>query len=36
MASFLFGLNREIQDSVEMHHYVELEDMVYMAIKVEQ
>lgn len=36
MARFLFGLNREIHDRVEMHHYVELEDMVHMAIKVEQ
>ena len=36
MARFLMGLNREIHDRVEMHHYVELEDMVHMAIKVEQ
>jgi hypothetical protein len=28
--------NREIHDKVEMQHYVELEDMVHMAIKVEQ
>jgi hypothetical protein len=35
MARFLFGLNREIHDKVEMQHYVELE-MVHMAIKVEQ
>jgi hypothetical protein len=36
MARFLLGLNREIYDKVEMQHYVELEDMVHMAIKVEQ
>jgi hypothetical protein len=33
MARFLLGLNREIHDKVEMQHYVELEDMVHMAIK---
>jgi hypothetical protein len=36
MARFLLGLNREIHDKVEMQHYVELKDMVHMAIKVEQ
>jgi hypothetical protein len=36
MARFLLGLNREIHDEVEMQHYVELEDMIHMAIKVEQ
>ena len=36
MARFLLGLNREIHDKVEMQHYVELEDLVHMAIKVEQ
>ena len=36
MARFLLGLNWKIQDKVEMQHYVELEDMVHMAIKVEQ
>ena len=36
MARFLLGLNREIHDKVEMQHYVKLEDMVHMAIKVEQ
>jgi hypothetical protein len=35
-ARFLLGLNREIHDKVEEQHYVELEDMVHMAIKVEQ
>lgn len=36
MARFLFGLNWEIRDRAEMHHYVELKDMVHMVIKVEQ
>ena len=35
MARFLAGLNREIQNVVELQHYVELEDMVHMAIKIE-
>ena len=35
MARFLVGLNREIVNLVELHHYVELEDMVHMAIKIE-
>jgi hypothetical protein len=36
MARFLLGLNREIHDKVEMQHYVELENMLHIAIKVEQ
>ena len=32
MARFLSGLNREIDGVVELQHYVELEDMVHMAI----
>ena len=32
MARFL---NRDIANVVELQHYVELEDMVHMAIKVE-
>ncbi|GKV49075.1 hypothetical protein SLEP1_g55846 [Rubroshorea leprosula] len=32
MARFLQGLNPDIHDEVEMQHYVELEDMVHMAI----
>ena len=36
MARFLHGLNKEIHDKVEMEHYVELEDMVHKAIKVER
>ena len=35
MARFLEGLNQEIQNMVELQHYVELEDMVHMAIKIE-
>ena len=35
MARFLAGLNGEIQIVVELQHYVELEDMVHMDIKIE-
>ena len=35
MARFLAGLNWEIQNVVELQHYVELEDMVHMTIKIE-
>ena len=36
MARFLAGLNREIANIVELQHYVELEDMVHMAMKVKR
>ena len=36
MARFLNGLNRDIANVIELQHYVELEDMVHMAIKVER
>jgi hypothetical protein len=36
MARFLNGLNRDIANVVELQHYVELEDMVQMAMKVER
>lgn len=36
MARFLNDLNRDIQDHVEMYHYVEMEDLVHRAIKIEQ
>ncbi|XP_016679235.1 uncharacterized protein [Gossypium hirsutum] len=36
MARFLAGLNFEIANIVEMQHYVELDDMVHMAIKIER
>ena len=35
MARFLVGLNWEIANFVELQYYVELEDMVHMAIKIE-
>ena len=36
MARFLNELNRDIANVVQLQHYVELKDMVHMAIKVEQ
>lgn len=36
IAWFLSGLNKEIANIIELHHYVELEDMVDMAMKVER
>ena len=36
MVRFLNGLNRDIANVVELQHYVKLEDMVHMAIKVER
>ena len=36
MARFLYDLNHEIVDIVEMQHYIELIDMVHQAIKVEE
>ena len=35
LARFLNGLNWDIANVVELQHYVELEDMVHMATKVE-
>ena len=35
MAKFLSGLNLYIANIVELHHYMEIEDMVHMEIKVE-
>jgi len=29
MTRFLHGLNREIQDTVELHHYASLEDLIH-------
>ena len=34
MARFLHGLNRDISDIVELHHYVAIEDLFHQAIKV--
>ena len=36
MARFLHGLNKDIANVVDLQHYVELEDMVHMAMKVER
>ena len=36
MARFFNGMNRDIANVVELQHYVELEDMVHIAIKVER
>ena len=36
MARFLRGLNYEIRDHVEMYHYVEIEDMVHITVKIEK
>ncbi|XP_024004015.1 uncharacterized protein LOC112081489 [Eutrema salsugineum] len=36
MSRFLGGLNREIQDKLEMQQYEELEDMLHKAILIEQ
>ena len=36
IARFLGGLNREIANIVELHHYGELEEMLHLAIKVER
>ena len=36
MARFLNGLNLEITNMVELQHYVEIEEMFYKAIKIEQ
>uniref|UniRef100_A0A2N9GWQ7 CCHC-type domain-containing protein n=1 Tax=Fagus sylvatica TaxID=28930 RepID=A0A2N9GWQ7_FAGSY len=36
MARFLSGLNRDIANVIELQHYVEIEEMVHMAMKVER
>jgi hypothetical protein len=36
MARFFSGLNRDIANVIELQHYVEIEDMVHMAMKVER
>jgi len=36
MASFINGFNRDIIHIMELHHYVESEEMVYMVVKVEK
>ena len=36
MARFLVELNRDIRDVVELQHYVELKDLIHLAMKVEK
>ena len=36
MTRFLTGLNKKIANIVELQHYIELEDMVHMTMKVER
>jgi hypothetical protein len=36
MARFLNGLNQDITNVVKLQHYIELEDMVHVAMKVER
>jgi hypothetical protein len=36
MARFLSGLNRDITNVIELQHYVKIEDMVHMVMKVER
>lgn len=36
MTRFHHGLNRDINDIVELHHYVKVNDLVHQTIKVEQ
>ena len=36
IARFWHGLNRHIANVVELQHYVEIEDMVHMAMNVEK
>ena len=36
MTRFLNGLNHEVVNVVELQHYIELEDMMYMVMKLER
>lgn len=36
MAQFLNGLNQDIANIVELQHYMEIEDMLHVAMKVER
>ena len=36
IARFLAGLNLDIWDVVKLQHYVELEDLVHLSMKVEK
>ena len=35
IACFIGGINKEITDKVELQHYVELEELIHLVIKVE-
>ncbi|RDX61686.1 hypothetical protein CR513_60061, partial [Mucuna pruriens] len=35
MAYFLYGLNKDIQDVVELYHYASIDDLVHQATRVE-
>ena len=36
IARFLHGLNKKIADLVELHHYVDMDDILHMVIKIEK
>ena len=36
MARLLHGLNRNIADFMELHHYIDMDDILHMAIKIER
>ena len=36
MARFLHGLNKNIANLVELHHYIDMDDILHMAIKIEK
>jgi hypothetical protein len=36
MTRFFNGMNKDIANVIELQHYVEVEDMVHMALKVER
>ena len=36
MARFLVGMNSKIANEFELHHYMEMEDLVHKAIQVEK
>ena len=36
MARFMGGLNRDIVDRLEVHHYVEVEELLHKTIMFEQ
>jgi hypothetical protein len=36
MTRFINGINHDITHIIELYHYVELEEMMHMAMKVEK